>query len=252
MTFCIGIQVRQGIVALADSRIVVGSTQSSKRKLASLPHPAGSLFTMTSGLRSIRDKTLTYLGEQIDADPGRYRRVYQVANQFGEQLRRVRQEDNAALQQAGLAFNSHAIIGGQLADDTTPRLYYVYPEGNWIETNPDLPYFMIGRTSYGKPILDRLLHYETPIQQALNLALLAFDATRTSVTDVDGPVDVALIQAGQFGLQSWRFSDSDLAPATDWWQSTLQNALHQMPTQWAQCLFSVSSPPTESSQNAHH
>jgi putative proteasome-type protease len=237
MTFCIGIKVREGIIGLADSRIVVGSSQASKRKLSAIDHPAGTLFTMTSGLRSVRDKTLTYLGEHLEQRPEAYVKVYQVVNQFGEQLRRVRNEDGPSLNMSGLAFNSHAIIGGRLASDAEPQLYYVYPEGNWIESNLDLPYFIIGRTPYGKPILDRLLTYETPLRQALALALLAFDATRTSVTDVDGPIDVAVLAVNNQRPTFRRFNDEDFSESTDWWTQTLKDAINNMPHQWIDSLF---------------
>lgn len=237
MTFCIGIKVREGIIALADSRIVVGASQASKRKLSAIDHPAGTLFTMTSGLRSVRDKTLTYLNEHLDQQPNAYDKVYQIVNQFGEQLRRVRNEDGPSLNLSGLPFNSHAIIGGRLENDPEPQLYYVYPEGNWIESNLDLPYFIIGRTPYGKPILDRLLTYETPLRQALALALLAFDATRTSVTDVDGPIDVAVLAVNNERPTFRRFADEDFSESTDWWTRTLKNAITEMPHQWIDSLF---------------
>jgi len=237
MTFCIGIKVREGIIGLADSRIVVGATQASKRKLSAIDHPAGTLFTMTSGLRSVRDKTLTYLSEHLEELPESYNKVYQVVNQFGEQLRRVRNEDGPWLNASGLSFDSHAIIGGRLAGDPEPQLYYVYPEGNWIESSLDLPYFIIGRTPYGKPILDRLLTYETPLRQALALALLAFDATRASVTDVDGPIDVAVLAVNNQRPTFRRFNDEDFSESTDWWTETLKNAINDMPHQWIDSLF---------------
>ena len=77
--------------------------------------------------------------------------------------------------------------------DESPQLFYVYPEGNWVEVAFDSPYFMIGRSYYGKPILDRLLTNETSLSSAVALALLAFDATSTSVTDVGYPIDVAVL-----------------------------------------------------------
>ena len=126
---------------------------------------------MTSGLRSLRDKTVIYLEEKLAEEAVDFERLYQVAQSFGEQLRRARQEDEAALAQGGLSFNLHAIIGGQLDGDPTPTLFYIYPEGNWIEATSDSPYFILGRTLYGRPILDRLLAAGTPITQALAIGL---------------------------------------------------------------------------------
>lgn len=237
MTFCIGIKVREGIVALADSRIVMGSAQGMKQKLSAIEHPDGALFAMTSGLRTVRDKTLTYLAEVFQHQTAASTRVYQVVNQFGSQLRRVRAEDEPSLLASGLSFNSHAIIGGRLSGDTEPQLYYVYPQGNWLESAIDSPYFIIGRSTYGKPILDRLLHYETPLRQAIALALLAFDATRMSVTDVDGPIDVAVLADNNQQMTFRRFADADFAESTDWWTETLKEALSAMPHRWIDSMF---------------
>lgn len=232
MTFCIGIKVREGIVALADTRIVRGSEQSNKQKLAEFQLNGQSLFTMTSGLRSVRDKAITYLDESLRQDSQDIDRLYKLVNRFGEQLRRVKSEDGAALQSTNHSFNSHAIIGGRLAGDVGPQLYYVFPEGNWIEASPDAPYFVIGRTSYGKPILDRLLTYQTPLRLALGLAFLAFDATRTSVTDVDYPIDVAVL-AEHAALPSLRrYTEADLAITTAWWRDALSRALSELPSDW--------------------
>ncbi|GAA5507681.1 proteasome-type protease [Novipirellula caenicola] len=241
MTFCIGIQVRDGIVALADTRITRGSEQVNKQKLAEFQHGDASLFTMTSGLRSVRDKTLIYVEETLRQGQTPVDRLYQFANLFGEQLRRVRNEDGPSLSSTGHTFNMHAIIGGCLLADQSPQLFYVYPEGNWVEAAMDSPYFMIGRTYYGKPILDRLLNYETSLRSAVALALLAFDATRTSVTDVDYPIDVAVIPNHSRHPQFQRFTESDLAETTQWWSEVLTHSLASMPMRWADSLLGLQS-----------
>lgn len=238
MTFCVGIKIEQGLVALADTQIVKGSERLSRGKLALIHHRSQPFFIMTSGLRSIRDKTVIYLEEQLAADTVNCHRLYQVAQAFGEQLRRVRAEDGAALAQGGWTFNLHAIIGGQLEYDPAPTLFYVYPEGNWVEATTDAPYFIIGRTLYGKPILDRLLTSCTSTVHAMALAYLAFDATRTSVVDVAFPIDVLLFDASLRSLFQHRFDASALEPAAAWWQQCLRSALEAFPMGWAKPLLS--------------
>lgn len=237
MTFGIGIKVREGIVALADTQIVVGSERVSKQKLAALYHANDSMFAMTSGLRSVRDKSLTYLSERLKNQVDPLNRLFRVVNMFGEELRKVREEDGPSLARSNISFNTHAIIGGCLAEDTSPQLFYVYPEGNWIEAAPDSPYFIIGRTSYGKPILDRLLRFDTPLRTAVALSLLAFDSTRASVTDVDCPIDIAVIAEGNRHATFHRFSQSDISVVTEWWSKMLSEALSSMPMEWADVLF---------------
>jgi putative proteasome-type protease len=242
MTFCVGIKVAEGIVALADTRIVRGNEQVNKRKLAEFLHDHQSIFTMTSGLRSVRDKTLTYVDESLRANTIGCDRLYQFVNLFGEQLRRVKKEDGPSLAETNNSFNLNAIIGGRLNADESPQLFYVYPEGNWVEAAIDSPYFVVGRTYYGKPILDRLLRYDTPLRSAISLALLAFDATRTSVTDVDYPVDVAVLACNESSPRYQRFSESDLATTTAWWNRTLSTSLATMPMDWADGLLNFRNP----------
>ena len=237
MTFCVGIKVAEGIVALADTQIVLGSERVSKQKLAALSHDDDSLFAMTSGLRSVRDKATIYLNEHLDQQTQPFDRLFRVVNLFGDQLRKVRQEDGAALEASGLKFNTNGIIGGCLKGDQTPQLFYMYPEGNWIESNPDSPYFIIGRTTYGKPILDRLLTFQTPIRTAVALAFLAFDSTRMSVTDVDCPIDVAVIPASTRKATYHRFSEDEINEVTNWWSTALADALTAMPMEWSNILF---------------
>lgn len=240
MTFCIGILVRDGLVALADTQIVKGDEVSNKAKLSVVRHDDRSLLLMTSGLRSIRDKAALRLEDQLDAVDPPMQRLHQVATAWGDQIKQVRVEDGASMEASGLAFNSHALIGGKLAGDRSPGLFLVYPEGNWINATVDSPSFIIGRSSYGKPILDRLLRYDTTLAEALALAYLAFDATRASVVDVDFPIDVVVTDnSGQ--MHRRRFDRDELADAQESWQEALRAALGQVPMGWASSLWSDAS-----------
>ena len=243
MTFCVGIKVRGGVVALADTRIVRGGEQVNKQKLAEFVHADQSLFTMTSGLRSVRDKTLTYVDESLRSGGQAIDRLYQFVNLFGSQLRRVKDEDGPALAATNHSFNLNAVVGGRLASDIEPQLFYIYPEGNWVEAAIDSPYFMIGRTYYGKPILDRLLRFDTPLTAAIGLAFLAFDATRASVTDVGYPIDLAVLATGDHTPRYQRFGEQDLLTTSQWWTQMLTQSLADMPMQWASGLTAQPNPP---------
>jgi putative proteasome-type protease len=234
MTFCIGIRVDGGVVALSDTRIVRGSQISTKAKLSTITNGEHSAVVMTSGLRSVRDKVMARLQDRLDHTP--LRRMHELATAYGDELRAVRDEDGEALLEGGFAFNAHAVIGGRLADDDEPMLFHVYPEGNWVEATVDEPAYIIGRTSYGTPILDRLLEPGTPLAHAVILAFLAFDATRTSASDVDFPIDVAVLSRDEAAFRSRRFEESDLADQHDAWNGLLRQAFAAMPTEWADAL----------------
>lgn len=240
MTFCIGIKVREGLLALADTKIVKGDEHLVRSKLSSSQFAGNHWWLMTSGLRSVRDKTYLYMDQQLTTEGGQITRLFEIANRYGEQLRRVRVEDGAALAASNLAFNSHALIGGKMSADLEPYMFYVYPEGNWIESTQDSPYFIIGRTHYAKPILDRLLTFETPLRQSLALAFLAFESTMSSVTDVGYPIDVIVCQAQTGSVNRYRFSATDLEPMTRWWNQALSSALAEFPFDQFNFLFDFS------------
>jgi putative proteasome-type protease len=104
-------------------------------------------------------------------------------------------------------------------------MYLIYPEGNWIEVGSGTPYVIIGESRYGKPILDRVWAHEDSLAQALKVGLLAFDATRTSASDVDYPVDVVSYIPGTFAMREQRFSGLDLQPLRDYWQNAIRAAV---------------------------
>lgn len=237
MTFCIGIRTRDGIVALSDTRVVRGAEMSSKMKLSMLHDGDCDAVVMTSGLRSVRDKVVVRLEDTLIGDATPHGRLHELATAYGDTLRIVRGEDEDALVGSGLTFNSHAILGGQFPDDPDPVLMHIYPEGNWVEATSDAPYVVVGRTSYGKPILDRLLHEDTPLDDAIALAYLAFDATRASANDVDFPIDVAVLRRGGATFTTHRFSREDLAEVHEAWQSRLSAALTDLPNGWTTPLL---------------
>ena len=110
MTFGIGIKVREDIAALADTQIVVGSERVSKQKLAALYHANDSMFAMASGLRLVRDKSLTYLSERLRNQVEPLNRLFRVVKMFGEELRKVRQDDGPSLASSNTSFNPRAMI----------------------------------------------------------------------------------------------------------------------------------------------
>src|SRR5579862_7225600 len=136
MTFCLGITVEQGLVAIADTRVVAGNECLVARKTASYQGPGFAFFVMNSGLRSLRDKVLLYFEEAFARETSARDRLFKVVNLYAQQVRRVAEEDAAALERAELKFNFYSLVGGQMAGDSSHRLFLVYPEGNWVEIGP--------------------------------------------------------------------------------------------------------------------
>jgi putative proteasome-type protease len=231
-------KVRKGLVGIADTLVTTGSESITARKVSIHQYGRHSLFLMTSGLRSVRDKSLTYFDEVLERDDSSFDKLYKAVNAFAAQIRRVAEEDKKALQEAGLHFDLFSIIGGQLENDHEHKLYMLYPQGNWVEVGQGTPYYLIGESSYGKPIMDRALSYELNMETALKIGYLAFDATRTSATDVDFPIDVVLYRGDTYDIVEHRYERTELIEISDWWQKRLREAIRELPHDWVMASFS--------------
>jgi putative proteasome-type protease len=231
-------RVKDGLVGIADTRVTSGSECITARKVSIYQGDGWSMFMMTAGLRSVRDKALTYFDEIMEeSEQPPQNRLFKMANLFAEQIRRVAQEDRSSLEKSGLQFNIHALVGGQLADDPEHKLYMIYPEGNWVDIGEGTPYHIIGASGYGKPVLDRTLKFEDSLHFALKVGTLAFDSTRISAADVDFPVDIVLYVRNSYHMISQRFEKNDLLENSELWQERLRKSVRELSLNWAQPLL---------------
>lgn len=249
MTYCLGIKVASGLVAIADTRLTSGTKMSSNRKVSVHEVKNHSLFVMTSGLRSVRDKAITYFDEVLDEQGDSFNKLYKVVNAFGAQIRRVALEDKAALTESGLGFNLNAIVGGQMQDDSEHKLFMLYPEGNWVEVDSGSLFKIIGNSGYGEPLLFRSLTYESSLQDALKIGFLAFDATRVSANDVDYPLDVVIYPRNSFHMTEHRLLKEDMEEISHQWSALINNSVRKLPSYWMNPIFEkiaapAANPPT--------
>lgn len=229
MTYCLGIRVKDGLMCLADGRLTSGMQAHSAGKVSMHNFNGDEICIMTSGLRSIRDKTLAYFDDLCaEADDSDKTKLRHVLKFYTQALRQVSLEDLEALQRSHLGFDLHALISGQLSNDNMPCMYLVYPEGNWIELNERSVYMTIGATSYGKPFLDRALRYDTQMDTVVKIAYLSFDSTRISTVDVGYPIDILTYSNDKV----WRhelYEYDDLAPLNHWWNEHLSDLIKFLP-----------------------
>jgi putative proteasome-type protease len=237
MTFCLSMHVEEGLVGIADTRITTGSECITARKLTHYTGKRYAFYVMTSGLRSIRDKAITYFEEEYQNIDKPWDRLFKVANAYAAQMRRAAEEDRHFLEASGFRFNAHALIGGQMEKDAEHKLYLVYPEGNWVEIGAGTPYAIIGNSGYGKPVLDRALHHSDTMRYAFKVGCLSFDSTRISAADVDLPIDVVLLPRGTFHLTCRRIERADFADIMGYWDNRLRNAIKDLPFERLESFF---------------
>ncbi len=131
------------------------------------------------------------------------------------------------------AFNPSAtfIVAGQIAGEPQGA-YMVYAEGNSITTSANTPFLQIGESKYGKPILDRFLTLETPIDNAARCCLVSMDSTIRSNASVGAPVEMLIYRKDSFSFHEYyRFEDGDdyLRQLRRSWEAKLREAIAALP-----------------------
>ena len=237
MTYCVGIEVNEGLIFAADTR-TSGSFDDVRvhRKMHVFEYPGDRvLVIMSAGNLATTQLTISRL-QRDAADPNAarslrtFKHLVDVAEYVGETLvaSQAKVADGA---QSGVNLQATLILGGQIAGER-PGLYLIYPLGNCISSSPETPYLQIGESKYGKPILDRIVRPSTSMEDAARCALVSLDSTIRSNLSVGMPIDMVLVRAGDLRVtQQMRFeSDTPLyAEIHDTWSRKLEAAIHSLP-----------------------
>ena len=190
---------------------------------------AGNLATTQSviSLLEERNKAPTDRGPSIMEAPS----MFQVARLVGDTLREVIQRNSDVGQKADATFHATFIVGGQI-HGSEPRLFLIYPEGNFIEASRDTPYFQIGETKYGRPILLRAYDSEMSWEAAIKLLLISFDSTVKANLSVGLPLDMLAYQKDSFEcMYRDRITSEDpyFLSVSNGWREALKSAFDQLP-----------------------
>ena len=218
MTYCVAIKLNAGLVFLSDSRTNAGLDQiSTFRKMIIYEKPTDRFMVLLSaGNLSISQSVREILQvEQLkDPDGGppitiwNSKSMFDAARVLGSAIRRVHERDADDLKRSGVDFNVAMIFGGQINGEAM-RLFQVYSAGNFIEATPETPYFQIGESKYGKPVLDRVITPETPLEEAAKCALVSMDSTLKSNLSVGLPLDMVVYEVDTFETNKVVCIDND-------------------------------------------
>src|ERR1700757_2661806 len=191
MTYCCGILVRDGLVMIADTDNV-----STFRKLHIFSKPGERIMAIASaGNLAISQSVLSTLTEGMEDQHGDLETLmnaptmFQAAQRIGRAIRQVHATEGPALRSEDVSFDVSFLFGGQIKGSRM-RLFMVYTAGNFIECTPATPYWQSGEQKYGKPVLDRAMHYDVELYEALKTGLISMDSTMRSNIGVGLPIDV--------------------------------------------------------------
>ena len=204
MTYCVAIKLDAGLVFLSDSRTNAGLDQiSTFRKMIVYEKPGDRFMVLLSAgnlsiSQSVREiLQIEQLKETEDSEPitiWNAKSMFDAARVLGSAVRHVYDRDAQALKQSGVDFNVSLIFGGQIKGEGM-RLFQMYSAGNFIEATPETPYFQVGESKYGKPVLDRVLMPSLPLDEAAKCALVSMDSTLKSNLSVGLPLDLVVYEA---------------------------------------------------------
>lgn len=242
MTYCIGTLLDRGMVFAADSRTNAGVDHVSTFRKLRVYEKAGDrvIIILSSGNLSLTQSAINLLERKGNRPEDTVtlwsaESMFEVATLLGDCLREVKRRDGPFLQQSHIDVHASFVVGGQIRDERQ-RLFLVYSEGNFIEATSDTPFFQIGETKYGKPIIDRALKPATPLMEATKCVLISFDSTIRSNVSVGLPIDLCVYEKDRLKLSvRHRITESDpyFRELHTRWSNGLRNIFTQIPDpQW--------------------
>ncbi len=155
MTYCVAMNLSDGLVFVSDSRTNAGvDNVATFRKLYTFGKPGERLIVLqTAGNLATSQSVISLLRQRLKGDgPNLYDvpTLFEAAQLVGQTMREVVGRDSAPAMSAGIDMTCSFLLGGQIGQEP-PELYNLYPQGNFISATPDTPYFQIGESKYGKP-----------------------------------------------------------------------------------------------------
>ncbi|NOW47627.1 putative proteasome-type protease [Novosphingobium sp. SG751A] len=240
MTYCVGMMLDAGLVLMSDTRTNSGVDNiSTFRKLFHWEVPGERVVAlMTSGNLATTQAVVSKIEERFKLPSERHNCVleastmFQMAGIVGKTLRETIAERDADVgPQAAGQFGATLILAGQI-EGQEPRLFMIYPEGNFIEGTLDTPFFQIGETKYGRPIILRGYDRKMAFEDAVKLLMVSFDSTLKANLSVGMPLDLVVIGRDDLSIKYERrieANDPWYRVISASWSDSLKAALDGLP-----------------------
>jgi putative proteasome-type protease len=239
MTYAVGMRLNRGLVFMSDTRTNAGVDNIStfNKMFNWTVEGERSITLLAAGNLATTQATVSLLEERTKAAHERAPSIleaptmFQAAQLVAETLNDVIGQHDRAGQQADSAFHATLILGGQIKGGPS-RLFMIYPEGNFIEAGVETPFFQIGETKYGRPILVRAFDPEMSFAETVKLLLVSFDSTIKANLSVGAPLDLLLYDEDSFqaGTRSrFEADDAYFRAISEGWRDALKSALSKLP-----------------------
>nr|WP_298929338.1 proteasome-type protease [uncultured Erythrobacter sp.] len=240
MTYCVGMVLDKGLVLMSDTRTNSGVDNISVfRKMFHWQVPGERMIAvMTAGNLATTQAVVSQLEERTKEPEDREntllngKTMFSVVTEIGKLLRSTIEQQQKANGDRGKGrFTASIIVAGQISG-MEPRLFMIYPEGNFIEASWDTPFFQIGETKYGRPIIIRGYDRDMSFEDATKLLMVSFDSTLKANLSVGLPLDLLVIGKDDFApTHEHRIThdDSYFSEISAGWGDALRLAFHSLP-----------------------
>jgi putative proteasome-type protease len=237
MTYCVAVRNEAGLVFLSDSRTNAGLDQiSTFRKMHTFEVPGERVMVLlTAGNLAISQSVASGLRVQMDNHGEKSLstapNMFSAAKLVGEAVRKVHERDAESLKAFNTEFNVNLIFGGQVKGEA-PRLFNIYSAGNFIEATDETPYFQIGESKYGKPILDRVIGSGLSLDEVAKCCLISMDSTIKSNLSVGLPLDLLCYESDSLRVNRHKQIDGKepyFASIRERWAEQLRKVFNELP-----------------------
>lgn len=229
--------MNQGIVMISDSRTSAGVDNiSSYSKMWRYGIPGERQFVVCSaGNLATTQAVITQL--EAEMAKGAKENLNTVANmaEAAAYLGRVNVKAQKGNTGGGPLFECTFLLAGEILGAAS-GLFMIYSAGNYIATSNHKPFLQIGEAKYGKPIMDRVIDLETPIESAALCGLVSMDATLRSNLTVGPPIEMNILEAGTLQpgyYTSYSEDDEFLRNLRASWDELMKDAFQRLaPLPW--------------------
>src|SRR5690349_17772735 len=141
MTYCVGLNLRDGLVLLADTRTNAGPDNiASFTKLHWVAPGDRVIALMTSGNLAVTQAVVSRVIDAVGLTPEEpietlltVKSMFDAARLVGDAIKKVYATSAPSFQAQSFIFDAQVILAGQIAGEKM-QMYNIYSAGNFIES----------------------------------------------------------------------------------------------------------------------
>lgn len=236
MTYCVAVSTDGGLVFCSDSRTNAGPDMLSSYSKMHIFNPADDrvFVLLTAGNLATTQAILSHIEQDLEEEKSNLRsckKMIEAARYVSQICRKEHEQATIDTGSADINTSASIILGGQIKGGPTD-LYMLYSAGNFINSADETPYFQIGESKYGKPILDRIISNETSLEDAARCTIVSMDSTIKSNATVGPPIEVLVYEKDTFETNHYIKMEEDdkyLREIKQAWNEALSVAFAKLP-----------------------